>query len=259
MIRKLIAGILIVISILILGLSIAGISLIWMFKEPLTQTSSVQLKKLDLQLGQVQTTLQNADLELERTLRIVIDAEKSMLTLKTEFINAKAVFGEMNGTMDTKLIPDLKNIRANIAQAKNTLQELLATLNQINALPFTNIKLPGDKLLTDLINSTDSLDFQIIQVEELGKKASTFAGDASYLMGFDFSETKRNLNEFLTAIHEYDQKLTAGRSQLTWLTQSLPGWIKTVSIGTILFLVWFGISQFGLIIHGLAFWHGNQS
>ncbi len=259
MIRKLIAGTLIVVSALLLGLSIAGIGLIWMFKEPLTQTSSSQLKKLDLQLGQVQTTLQDADLELERTLRIVIEAEKSLLILKTEFINVKAVFGEINGTMDTKLIPDLKNIRANIAQAKNTLQDLLVTLNEINALPFANTKLPGDKLLTDLINSADSLDIQIIQVEELGKKASTFAGDASYLMGFDFSETKRNLQEFLMVIHEYDQKLTSGRTQLAWLTQSLPGWISAVSFGMILFLVWIGISQFGLILHGLSFGHGNQN
>jgi chromosome segregation ATPase len=229
-----------------------------MYKEPLTQASTAWLRSIDNELGQAQTALQNAKLELERTLRTVEAAEKSLVTLKADFAQAKALFGDVNGSLDKQLLPGLKASRENIDQAKSSLQELRVTLAEINALPFANLNIPGDKLLADLIASTGSLDAQITQVEDLVKKASTFMGDASYLMGGDFTETKNNLQNFLTVVQEYDQKLTGWRDQLAMLIGSLPGRIETASIGLTVFLLWFGFSQFSLILHGLSLWMGGN-
>ncbi|MCX6037709.1 MAG: hypothetical protein NTW99_07425 [Chloroflexi bacterium] len=258
MARKIIAGTLIAFSSILLGLSIAGIGLAWMYKEPLTQASTTRLQAIDNELGQAQTALQNAKLELERTLRIVESTEKSMVALKTEFDLAKTLFGDLNGTLDNQLIPGLKASREKIDQTKRTLQGLRVTLEKINSLPFVDLNLPGDKLLADLIASTDSLDAEIVRVEDLVEMASTFLSDASYLMGGDFTETKLNLQNFLTVVQEYDQKLTVWRAQLARLLGSLPGWIEGASIGLTVFLLWFGFSQFSLILHGLTFWRGGD-
>jgi hypothetical protein len=258
MVRKIIAGILIIISSVILGLSIAGITLVRMYQEPLTQFSTARLRAIDNELAQAQTALQNAELELERTLRTVAAAEKSLVTLKADFAQAKALFGNVNGTLDKQLLPGLKASREKIDQAKSSLQELRVTLEKINTLPFANLNLPGDKLLGDLIASAASLDAQITQVEDLVKKASTFMGDASYLMGGDFTETKNNLQNFLTVVRENDQKLTGWRGQLATLLESLPGWIETASISLTIFLIWLGFSQVSLILHGLSLWMGSD-
>lgn len=256
--RKIIAVTLIVLSSILLGLSIALIGLIWVNKGPLTQVSNARLHSIDNELGQAQTALQNARVELERTQRIVDTAEKSMIALKAEFTQAKILFDAMNGTMDNQLIPGLKASREKIEQAKASLKELRASLDQINSLPFVDLNLPGDKLLADLISSADSLDAQIAQVQELVKTASTFVGDAAYMMGADFSETKTNLQNFLKVVQEYDQKLTDWRAQLAGLIGALPGWIEGVSIGLMIFLVWFGFSQISLIAQGLILWRGEN-
>ena len=257
MVHKIIAGILIAISSILLGLSIAGIAMVWMYKEPLTQVSTSRLRSIDNELAQAQTALQNAELELERTLRTVDAAEKSLETLKADFAQAKALFGDVNGTLESQLLPGLKASRGQIDQAKSSLQDLQVTLAKINALPLLNLNLPGDQLLAQLIASAGSLDTQIAQVEDLVKKASTFMGDASYLMGGDFTETKNNLQNFLTVVQEYDQKLSGWRDQLAMLIGSLPGWIETASIGLTIFLLWFGFSQFSLILNGLSIWRGS--
>jgi F0F1-type ATP synthase membrane subunit b/b' len=258
MIRKTIAGILIAISVILLGLSIAGIALVWTYKEPLTQVSTAKLRAIDNELAQAQTALQNAELELERTLRTVEAAEKSLETLKADFTQAKMLFGDVNGSLEKQLLPGLKASRENIDQAKSSLQELRVTLEKINALPFVNLNIPGDELLADLIASAGSLDAQITQVEALVGKASTFMGDASYLMEGDFTETKRNLQNFLTVVQEYDLKLTGWRGQLAMLVGSLPGWIETASIGLTIFLLWFGFSQLCLIQRELTLWQGGN-
>jgi len=257
MFRKIIAGTLIAFSTILLGLSIAAIVLAWVYKQPLTQLSTARLQALDNQLGQVQTALQSAETELERTQRTVEAAEKSLVTLKADLVQAKTLFGDVNGTLNKQLLPGLKASRENIDQAKSSLIELQATLAKINALPSLNLNLPGDKMLADLITSTGSLDAQITQVEDLVKKASTFLGDASYLMQADLTETKQNLQNFLTVIRAYDQKLSSSRAQLAVLIKSLPRWIEIAAIGLTIFLLWFSLSQLSLSLHGLTLWRGK--
>ncbi len=258
MVRKIIAGILIVISSILLGLSIAGIVLVWTYMEPLAEFSTTRLQAMDTELGQAQTALQNAAFELERTLRTVETAEKSLVTLKADFSQAKALFGDVNGTLDQQLLPGLKTSREKIEQAQSSLLELQVTLAKINALPFVEFNLPGDKLLGDLLASAGSLDVQIAQVEVLVKKASTFLDDASYLMDGDLTETKHNLQNFLTVVQEYDRKFTGWREQLAVLIGFLPGWIQTAAVSLTIFLLWFGFSQFSVILHGLTLWRGVE-
>jgi hypothetical protein len=258
MLHKLFAVILILTSTLLLGLSLAGIGLLWMFEQTLSQTATSQAWKLDHELQLAQAPIQNARIELERTLRIIETVEISTEKLKTEFSQLATFFGEMNGTMDTHLIPGLKNVRDNLNQAKSTMQDLVVTLDQFNSLPYANFNLPGNQLLENLISDADSLDVEIQRVETLVGQASTFASDASYLVGFDFSETKTNIQGFIDVAAEYEIKLTGWRTRLAVLIQSLPGWIRAGSAGLAIFLIWFGFSQFGLIVHGLALWKAGS-
>jgi hypothetical protein len=256
--RTNIAGILIVTCAILLGMSIAGIGLIWMYSGELVQTSTGQLQVIDNELEQAQIAFQSAKLELERTLRLVEGAEISVAALKDEFAQVKTLFDNTNGMLHEQLLPGLKTSREKIDQAKSTLQGLRDTLAQINELPLLGLTLPGDALLKDLIASADSLDAQIVRVEDLVKNASTFVSDASYLMGADFTETKTHLQSFLTIVTEYDQKLVGWRTQIASLLGSLPGWIQGASIGLTVFLTWFGFSQLGLILHGLTLWRGSN-
>jgi hypothetical protein len=258
MVRKIISGTLIALSSILLVLSITGIVMLWIYKGPLTNQAMSQLKEIDSQLAQAQTALQNAKVELERTLRIVASAEKTLADLKGELAQAEILFGEVNGTLDEQLIPALKDSRVKIDQVKSALVDLRASLEQINAIPFIQFNLPGDEMLANLIVVANSTDAEIARVEDLVQKASTFVADASYLMGGDFTETRQSLQNFLTVVKEYDQKVFGWRVQVGSLLGSLPGWINSASILLTIFLLWFGLSQVGLFLHGLTLWRGGD-
>jgi hypothetical protein len=40
--------------------------------------------------------------------------------------------------------------------------------------------------------------------------------------------------------------------------KSLPGWLDLASLLLTVFLLWFGFSQLGLILHGLNLWRGES-
>ena len=256
MIRKILIGTLIVLSSIFLVLSILGIVLSWVYNEPLTKETTSRLQQVDSQLAQIQTDLRNAKSEVERALRIIQSAEDALASLTQQTTDAKTLLEDVNATLDDKLIPGLTATRTNITEVRNTLEDLRATLKQVNELPFINLNIPGDELLLSIIAQVDSLDGEIVNVQDLAQRASTFISDTSYLLGGDFNETKQKLEELVLVLNEYDKKIADWRGQIADILEAAPRWIDNASLSLTLGLLWFGFSQFGLILHGLGMRRG---
>ena len=200
MTRKILIGALIVLSSTFLILSILGIALAWIYNEPVTRESTSRLQEVDSQLTQIQTDLRNAKAEVERALRIIQSAEDALASLTQKTTDAKTLLEDVNATLDDKLIPGLEATRTNISEVRSTLEDLRATLKQINELPFVNLSIPGDELLLSIIDQVDALDGEIVNVQDLAQRASTFISDTSYLLGGDFNETKQKLEDLVLVL-----------------------------------------------------------
>jgi len=92
----------------------------------------------------------------------------------------------------------------------------------------------------------------------LATQASTFVSDTSFLLGGDFTETRTSLQNFISAIQDYQKKVAGWREQDKDLLEKTPGWINQASIILTIFLLWFGLSQFGLLLHGLRIQRGED-
>lgn len=256
--RKILTGALLVISSALLILSVIGIAAAWFYNEPLTRESTARVQKVESTLAQIQSDLQNAKAEVERALRLIESAEQSMAALSGQTSGAQNPLAEVSATLDSQLIPSLKSSRENISQLRVTLVDLHSTIDQLNALPLLNLNLPGSDVLTAILSNMDSLDSGLADVQDIAQRASTFIGDTSYLLGGDFSESKQNLQNLGLALDEYNRRITDWRAQAATIRESLPGWMDRASLLLTVFLLWFGLSQFGLLLHGLTLWHGGD-
>ncbi len=256
MYRKIISWAFVNLGSLFLVLTVVAITTIWVERVPITNQALARLESIDSELTQAQTALDNGKGELQRTLRIVNDAQTSLDSLKQQLVTAKALTDQVNGALSTKLVPGLQGVRSKIDQLRGTLTNLRNSLKSLNSVPFLNLNLPGDQFLAGLINDVDSLDKEIGAVQQLTQKAATFTGDASYLMGGNLSDTKQRIQNLLNVVTEYDQKVAGWHAQVRSLIASTPRWINEAAIGLTIFLLWFGVSQFGLIAHGLAMQQG---
>lgn len=256
MARKLLAGILIALSAILLVASVVGIGAIWYFRGPLTREVTGQFTQIDVQLSQAEATLSSSEKELQRALRIVDSAQSAMDKLKAQTNSAANLFDTIQSTLDDRLLPELKTTRTRILTARNTLESLQSILKSVSGfVPALDLNAP-DKVLTDLIASTRSLDTEIANVETLATQASTFVGDTGYLLGGDLTETQNSLKNFLASISEYKTKIAGWRQEDQHLLENAPRWINEASIILTIFLIWFGLAQFGLLLHGLALQQG---
>ena len=258
MTRKILSWTLIILAGILLASSVAGIAAVWIYNTPLTDKVTTQLTDIDKQLAQAQTTLASSEQELARALRIVDSAQTAMDKLAQQTHSAGNLLDTIQTTLDDNLLPELKTTRSRIASAKTTLQQLQSLLSGVKGfIPGLDLGAP-DKILKDLISSANSLDAEITNVEALGKQASLFVGDTSFLLGGDLTETRDSLQNFLTAIQDYEKKVTDWREQVKTLLDGSPKWIDQASIALTIFLLWFGFSQFGLILHGLHIQRGGD-
>jgi len=257
--RKIFAGILIALSAIFLVSSIVGIGAIWYYKGTLTREATGRLTEIDLELAQAEATLQSSEKELQRALRIVDGAQAALEKMAKQTGSAKNLFDSIQGTIDDQLLPDLKTTRARIDSARTTLEGLQGFLKSVsNFVPGLDLNAPA-KTLSDLIASTHSLDTEISNVEALATQASTFVSDTSFLLGGDLTETRTSLQNFITYIQDYKTKVEGWRAQDKDLLEKTPGWINQASIILTIFLLWFGISQFGLLLHGLSIQRGGDA
>jgi len=258
MARKIISGTLILLSAILLMLSVVGIGAVWYYKGLLTDEALSRLGEVEAELSQTQTALKDAKAELERTLRIVDSAEQTLSSLTDELEQAKNLFEQFDKTLGDRLIPGLESSRERLNSVRQTLENLRSRLAELNSLPLLNLNIPGDEMLMNLIETVNSIDTQITRMEGLADQASTFADDISFLMGGDFSETRQRLQTFLEVVGEYEQKVDGWHAQVEGWIESLPGWIDRAALILTVFLLWFALSQFGLLLHGLNVWRGGN-
>ncbi len=256
MARKILAWILIILGSLFLITSVAGIVAVWIYNEPLTEKVTAQLSDIDSQLAQAAATLKSSEVELARALRIMYSAQSALEKLSQQTSSAASLFDNIQGTLDDRLIPELKTTRTRVESARTSLESLQSMLTGVGSfIPGLDLSAPG-KVVSDLIASTKSLDTEIANVEAVAQQASTFVSDSSFLLGGDLSGTRESLQKFLTSIQEYQMKIADWRQQDADLMANAPKWIDQASIALTIFLFWFGISQFGLLLHGLNMLRG---
>jgi chromosome segregation ATPase len=256
MVRRIFAGILILLSATLLVLSMVGIGAIWYYNEPLTREVTGQLKQIDVELALAEATLQSSEKELERALQIVDATQTALEKLTEQSESAESLFERIQSTLDDRLLPELKTTRGRIEEARATLENLQTILASVSSfIPGVDLNVPSTTL-TNLIDSARSLDTEIANMEVLATQASTFVADTSSLLGGDLTQTRESLQSFLSAIQDYEKKVARWREQAVDVLENAPKWIDQASIVLTVFLVWFGFSQFSLLMHGIAIQRG---
>ena len=258
MARKIFSGILIALSSILLILSLVGIGAVWYYKQPMTIETNTRLATVKAELESAQTALIGAQDEMERALRFVDLAEESLEALSEQSAQAKEFLDAVTSMLDETITPSLAISKEKIGETQKTLDDLRKSIELINKIPFVNLELPDEEILSFFLEITETLESEVDHVGEMAAQASTFLNDSSYLLGGDLQETRENIQNLIVVVDEYEAKIGGWHEQLATVKKDFPGWIDRASIILTIFLLWFGFSQFGLLLHGLTSWQGEN-
>jgi len=250
--RKILCGVIIAVAGFLLLLSIIGIGAAWAFNESVTRQALAQLHDLDGELAQAQSALDGAEIELRHALRILDGAQRALQALSLSTTQAQHVLEGIGEALDDRVLPGLTSAGEKLDQVRAALQDALTTLEGINSMALLPVTVPGEDWLSALLQATDSLNAEIANIQQLAGQASTFLADIDYVLGGDFGDTRQGLERLLAAVSEYQAKVGGWRAQIAMINGRLPALIDLACILLTVVLLWFGLSQGGLILHGLA-------
>ncbi len=259
MLRRILLGLMTAIAGALLVLSLLGIGAAWGYNEPATRLAEARLHDLDVELASAQLALEGARTELQRALRILGSARTTLEALARSTSQAQRTLEAVGDALDEAVIPSLRNTSAQLDQVGSALQAALATLETVNSLAILPVRIPGEEWLAGLLEATESLNAEIVSVEELAGSASTFLADVGYVLGGDFEETERGLERLLLTVTEYQTRIESWRAWIATARAELPASIDRVSVVLTVVLLWFGLSQAGLILHGVAGYTGASA
>ena len=193
MARKILSGTLIALSSIFLVASLVGIGATWYYKGPLTDETLSMMDDVDAELSLAQVALEDAQGELDRALRFVDSAEEALETFSDQMAVAKELLDTVTTVLDNTITPSLETSREKIDEAQHTMDDLRASIENLNRIPFVSIEVPDDGILKSFTGIIDSLESEVMRVEDMADQASLFMKDTSYLMGGDLSETRENI------------------------------------------------------------------
>lgn len=254
--RKILGGVVMIIAGVLCLVSVVGIGGAWIYNEPVTQRGLAQLGEVESELASAESALDIAEAETRRALRILDTAETALKALSQSTTEAQDTLKGVGETLDDRIIPGLRDTGESLDQVQAALQDALDTIQAINSTGLLPVALPGEAWLSTVLQSTDSLNREVANLEELATNASTFVSDIVYVSGGDFGETRQGLEQLLGAVTEYQGKIKGWRAQIATIHAELPGLVDRSSIVLSAFLLWFGLSQAGLILHGLGLYKG---
>ncbi len=254
-----IAGIaLIVAGIAGLVFSIAGLFVLVSVERQIEAAVDEQLALMDRTLVATADGLAVAEDSLDQAV-LTIDSLEATLTGVGQTINATAptldAVAELLGEQVPATIETTQETLTSVASSAKLVDDILLLLT---AIPFLgldryNPEVPLNEGFLEVAGSLDGIPASLSTAQE-GLIATT---DNLEGVERDFAAMAQNVGEIATSLEgarsvlvQYQGVVSDLKNLVSFVRQSLPGWLQTLRLALSLVLIWLGIAQFALITQG---------
>jgi hypothetical protein len=247
--KRIVAVVIMVTSVLVLVLGLAGIAGTWMVRSRLddglgrimTAAEAVgaqqELDRLDAALAQASTQIAAVEQEVQ-ALGTDLDQNKPLLAALTD-----------------KLGVDLAPLAVRAREMMDTIRETVAAVNSvvetINALSFVSKPIPELEKLNALAEEIDTFEAEVqnlrLTIEQ--RRSEIIAGGVS-IVTTPAARIRGGLDRAQATVSGYSQRLGTLQENLSALGATVGQWLTWLAVILTLILLWLALSQAALFVLG---------
>ena len=245
--KRILAWILIVISVLGILVCTLGIAGSWMINDSLTQGILGLISRADTALSRVENTLTLADAQLKDASAAVATVQEATAKFGDRIEKNSPVLDRLSQILQERLGPTVNKIRDAFIQIEERVQAVNNAIEALNALPGIQIA----TLDLQLDGPKEQLGLVVDSVQQLQQNVADFRAGIVQNMA-PFKERLDRIAGFLTRLDEevnnYLKQVNTIQATLAAATTNIPSLIDRVTLFISFIFAWLIIAQIALFL-----------
>jgi len=249
--KRIAAVVIMVASVLVLVLGLAGIAGTWMIRSRLDDGLGRIITAAEAEAANARQELDRLDAALTQASTQIAAVEQEVQELGTDLDQTKPLLTALTD----KLGVDLAPLAVRAREMMDTIRETVAAVNSIaetiNALPFVSKPIPELEKLNTLAEEIDTFEAEVrnlrLTIEQ--RRSEIIAGSVS-IVTTPAARIRNGLYRAQATVSGYSQQLSALQGDLSALRATLEHWLTWLAVIVTLTLLWLAVSQAALFVLG---------
>jgi len=239
----------IVISILVMVVSIAGMIGAWYYNTPATETV---LDIVDPAAEAVQaagTVTDEVGTVIREVSTRVAEAQQTASDTVAEVAEADIMVEALSRIFDTDIQASVDNVRGNIMAVYDTLSLIQATIESINEIPLVNLDVPGAEAVDQVLVGMEEVAARTGEISNsIAQQRTEVIDGAVEKISEPLDQLNMVLDEAQTSLDELSVLLGRSIESLLYVQENAARWIDLGSLAITVSLVWILISQVAVFV-----------
>jgi len=252
--KRVLSVILMVVSILALVLSLAGIAGTWIVRGKLSAALVGLVTNVETMATSAKQGLDQLDATLTQAGDQVAALEQGVQTLGTNVEENKPLLTGLSDVLKSTLGPLVDKARELMASLSETVAAVNSAIEAVNAIPFLSADIPEITALDTLSQELESFTSEVQNlVTAIDEKSSEIVNGVTSILTTPLSKISGALDQMQATISGFSQQVGEVQQGLSNLKSALP---KLLTLGAVILTVvwlWLAGSQAALFVLG---WRG---
>jgi phage-related protein len=252
--KRVLAVIVMVVSILVLLLSLAGIVGTWIVRGELSTALVGIVTNAETLATSAKQGLDQLDATLAQAGDQVAALEQGVQTLGTNVEQNKPLLTALSDKLNAAIGPLLDKASELMTSLGEAVAAVNSAIEAINAIPFLSVNIPQITAVDTLSQSLESLRSEVqTLLTAIDEKSSEIVNGVTSVLTTPLSKIGSTLDQMQAAISGFSQQVGDVQQGLANLKSAIPIWLTWGAVILTVILLWLALSQAALFVLG---WRG---
>lgn len=257
--KRILAVIVMVISILMLIVSLVGMFSVWRIRPQLTADLMTLAAEAETRVVTVISGLDQINTAFVSVHDQVSSVEQDIQTFGSDVEENRPLATAISDRLDFRLLPLIESTRELLSTILDGVDTLNSSIETLNAFPFVSIPTAELERTENLVQTLDDIQTQAQDLRTtIDQRRGEIIQGTVEALTTPTSQLISTLDEMQTRVFNYSNRLGTLEERLSNFQISIGSWLTWAAVILTLILLWFAFSQVGLFVLGWRFYSGQD-
>ena len=250
-IKRILAVVVMIFSVLVLLLSLTGIAGTWIVRNRLNTDLVVIVTATEARVSTTKQGLDRLEAVLAQARSQITTVEQDVQAFGADLEQNRPLLAAISDKLGLNLAPLLDSAREIMTTVRETVVAVDSAIEAINAIPFVSVPVPELESVKKLSQDVDNFRTEVQNLRTaIEQRRSEIIGGAISFVTTPTSQLGSALDEMQAAISDYSQQLSGVQEELAAFKSAIRRWLTWTAVISTLILLWLVFSQSVLLVLG---------